>query len=454
MNKDRNAEQYRYMTETPVHKLIITLGVPTIISTLISTIYNLADTYFVGSISTSASGAVGIVFSLMAVIQAFGFMYGHGSGTNLSKHLGMKDIETGKRYAATGFYLSLLSGLIITILGLLFLDPFMRLLGSTETILPYSREYGIYILLAAPLLASSCVLNNLLRYEGKAFFAMIGLCTGGLLNIFGDFILINIFHLGVTGAGISTAVSQLISFIILLVPFLRKITITSFHPKYITLKKEVILRIFYNGSPSLIRQGLQSVSGMFLNHIAGLYGDAAIAALSIMNRITNFLFCVTIGLGQGLQPVSAFNFGAKFYSRVKDAFWFGLKLSVVLVLILGVFSFGFAEQLITLFRDDPEVIMIGTKALRYECLILPAICFSTFANMLFQSIGQGKIAAFLASLRSGLCLIPSLFILTSLFGLTGLQLTYPVSDLSAGLISVYPVMKFLKNLPEDGMDLY
>ena len=216
---EREKIQYKKMTETPIPKLIIKLGIPTTLSMLVTSIYNMADTFFLSSYGNSASGAVGIVFGLMAILQAFGFMFGQGSGSLASRALGAKDVERASKYSSTGFFAAVMSGAIIAVFGIIFIDPFMYLLGSTDTILPYAREYAIYILIAAPFLCSSCVLNNVLRFEGQAALATIGLASGGILNIFGDWILMKVFDLGVTGAGISTAVSQFISFMILLIMF-------------------------------------------------------------------------------------------------------------------------------------------------------------------------------------------------------------------------------------------
>lgn len=212
----REKKQFEKMTQTPIPKLVIQLGIPTTISMLVTSVYNMADTYFIGKYGTSASGAIGVVFGLMAIIQAFGFMYGQGAGSISSRALGAKDQKLASRYSSTGFFAALFTGVLIMALGLLFINPLMRLLGSTETILPYARTYAVFILIAAPFMCASCVLNNVLRFEGQALFAMVGLASGGLLNIFGDWLLMARFELGVLGAGISTAVSQSISFFILL----------------------------------------------------------------------------------------------------------------------------------------------------------------------------------------------------------------------------------------------
>lgn len=440
--------QFKKMTETPVSKLIIMLGIPTTISMLVTNIYNMADTYFVGKLGTSASGAVGIVFGLMAIIQAFGFMFGHGAGSIISRRLGAKDVESASRFASTSFACALAAGGGITVLGLLFLEPLMRLLGSTDTILPYAKTYASFILLAAPFMASSCVLNNILRYEGRAAFAMIGLTTGSILNIFGDWFLMMRLHMGVEGAGISTAVSQIISFLILLFMFLGGKTQSRLSIRWITRKPEEVLLICKTGLPSLMRQGLSSVSTMILNGQAGVYGDAAVAAMSIVNRICFFIFSIGLGIGQGFQPVSAFNYGAKRYDRVRGGFYFTWLAGEVLLGAIAVVGMFFPEQLVAFFRDDPEVITIGSVALSAQLISLFFQPLTVCSNMMFQSVGKNGRATFLSMLRSGLCFIPTILILSQTMGLTGVEIAQTVADILSFFIALPFVISFLKNLKD------
>lgn len=444
--QQKETDQYKKMTETPVSKLIIMLGIPTTISMLVTNVYNMADTYFVGRIGTSASGAVGIVFGLMAIIQAFGFMFGHGAGSIISRRLGAKDTESASRFASTSFAYSLLAGVVIMILGLIFLNPLMRLLGSTYTILPYARTYAIFILLAAPFMASSCVMNNILRYEGRAAFAMVGLTTGSILNIFGDWVLMVIFDFGIVGAGISTAVSQIISFLILLFMFLSGRTESKFSRKWITKDVNDVLLICKTGFPSLMRQGLSSVSTMLLNGQAGVYGDAAVAAMAIVNRISFFIFSAGLGIGQGFQPVSAFNYGAKKYDRVKKGFFFTLGAGEILMGIIAVAGMIYSSHLIGFFRNDYEVIEIGNRALMAQLIALFFQPLSICANMMFQSIGKNKTATFLSVLRSGLFFIPVLIILSQVMGLAGVEISQPVADIMTFAVSVPFTLRFFHEL--------
>ena len=452
IQEDRAQAQYRKMTETPIPKLVLTLGIPTTISMLVTNIYNMADTFFVGTLGTSASGATGVVFGLMGIIQAFGFMLGHGAGSNISRRLGSREVDKARMYAATSFYASLGAGLLILLFGFCFQDPLLRLLGSTDSILPYARDYSTWILLAAPAMAGSCVMNNILRYEGKATFAMCGLVSGGLLNILGDYLLIQVFSLGISGAGISTAVSQYISAGILLVPFVTKKVQSRVTPRFVSHRFHDLLTILTTGLPSMMRQGLGSISTMVLNGCAGPYGDAAIAAMSIVSRVMNFLFCIGLGVGQGFQPVSAFNYGAKKYSRTKNAALCTCFFSMMVLAVAAVFGWVFAGPIVTLFRDDPDVIAIGTFALQAHCIALCFLPLSVCGNMLFQSIGKSGRATFLASSRSGLFFIPIVLLLNWCMGLTGLQIAQAVADILSALVTLPLVWSFLRHLPPDGAE--
>ncbi len=442
-------ERYTMMIETPVNKLIPKLAVPTIISMLVTSIYNMADTFFVSQISTSASAAVGIVFSVQAMIQAIGFMLGMGSGNCISRTLGSRDDERAERIAATGFITALLIGALFTICGISMLNPLVRFLGATETIAPYAEEYGFYILLAAPVMMGSFVLNNLLRAQGYAFYSMIGITTGGIINMILDPILIFGFDMGIAGAAIATAMSQCISFGLLLFQTATRegcirIKLSKFTPKF-----NMYGPILHAGVPSLCRQGLASVATIVLNVAANPFGDAAIAAMSIVSRYMMFISSALIGFGQGFQPVCGFNFGAKRFDRVLESFWFCLKVAVILLTTLGAISFVGAEQILTLFRkDDLEVIAIGTVALRFQCMTMPLQAWIIMSNMLTQSIGYGFRASILSSGRQGICLIPPLLILPGIIGILGLQMAQAISDVLTSLIAVVIMVQIIKELKE------
>ena len=446
---EKNMEQYRLMTETPVSRLIIRLGIPTTISMLVTNIYNMADTYFVGTLGTSASGAVGVVFGLMAIIQACGFTFGHGAGSIISRRLGAKDNGTANLVASASFFSAIVVGGIITALGLLLSDPFLRLLGSTDTILPFARSYAFWILLASPLMTASFVLNNILRYEGKAALAMIGLTSGGLLNILGDWLFIRKMGMGIEGAGMATAFSQVISFSILLSMFLCKKTQSRISIKYLKGGIPHLKDIVATGFPSLMRQGLSSVATMLLNNLSGGYGDAAVAAMTIVNRICFFIFAVGLGIGQGYQPVCSFNYGAKKYNRVKKGFMFTWITGEILLSVLAVCGMALSGSLVGIFRDDPAVIEIGTFALRAQLISLFFMPLSICANMTYQSVGKNKGATFLSALRSGLVFIPAMYILSRVMGLTGIQISQTVTDVITFFVSVPFMVSFFRELPKE-----
>ena len=439
-------KQYIKMTETPIWKLIITLGIPTTISMMITNIYNMADTYFVSQISISASGATGIVFSVMAILQAFGFMLGHGAGSNISRQLGARNKDKATMFASTSFFMSILIGLVIMILGITFIEPLMYLLGSTDTILNDAKTYAFFIFIAGPAMTSGCVLNNILRYEGKAAFAMIGLTAGGILNMCLDPIFIFGLEMDIAGAGLATALSQYISTCILLVPFLTNKTVTKLSAQHVTKDFMDVRNILVVGSPSFFRQGLNSISTSILNVQAGVYGDAAIAAMSVVSRVSNLLFSFALGIGQGFQPVAAFNYGAKKYDRVKKGTFFTMGVGCTVLSILCILCFVNASFIIQLFRKEELIVSIGTTALRYLCCTLWMMSFTAVGNMLFQSIGESKKALFLSTLQNGLAFIPLIVILPNVIGLTGIQIAQPCATFITCCITLPLVFQFFKEM--------
>ena len=440
------------MLNMPVSRVIPQLAVPTIISMLITSIYNMADTFFVSQLGTSASGAVGVIFSAMAIIQAVAFTIGMGSGTNVSQALGAGDEDTAQRYVSMAFFTALGVGVALAAAGLSSIDWLVRFLGATETIAPYAKDYATYIFYAAPFMMCSLVMNNLLRFEGLSIYGMVGITTGGILNMVLDPLLIFGLGLGTAGAAIATAISQFVSFMILLIMTNTRAAAISIHPRNFRPTARMYGRIFYMGLPSLGRQGIASISTILLNNAAGLYGDAAIAAMSIVSRFIMFINSTVIGFGQGFQPVCGYCYGAGRYSRVREAYAFCVKVSTIILLVLSVISFVFARPIVTVFwRDDPLVIEIGTFALRAQLLTLPLWGFITMSNMFTQSIGYGVRATIIATARQGIFLIPALLILPPLLGLRGIQIAAPVSDvltlfLAYGIVS--GIMRQLKAKPD------
>ena len=440
--------KYKRMTEPPVSKLICKLAVPCIISMLVTAFYNMADTYFVGMLkSNAATGAVGVVFSMMAIIQAVGFFFGQGSGTFISRELGKRNYQAAANMAATGFYGALVAGGLICLLGQIFLEPLAYLLGSTPTILPYTEAYLRVILLGAPWMAATMVLNNQLRFQGSASYAMIGTVTGAVINIALDPIMIFTMDLGVAGAGWATIISQFISFCLLYIGCSKGSNIP-IQIRNVQVKWSYFQAIIQGGLPSLARQSLSSIATICLNHAAQPFGDAAIAAMGVVQRISMFCASTMLGFGQGFQPVCGFNYGAKLYHRVKEGFWFCVKISTAFLLGVGVLGFLCAPQLIALFRDDPEVIACGAAAFRFQCVMFWSHGFIVMSTMMQQSMGLTGSATFLSVARQGLFFTPLVLILSAALGLTGIQMAQASADLLTLICTIPVQIKVLRSLSD------
>ncbi|MBR0215650.1 MAG: MATE family efflux transporter [Clostridia bacterium] len=444
----RASSQYNRMTEESIPRLIVRLSIPTILSMLVTNIYNLVDTAFVGQLGTSESAAVGIVFGFMSILQAVGFMFGQGAGSITARLLGARDDRNASRVASTGIVCSVLLGAIISLTAFPLHHWIILTLGSTETIYPHARSYLLTILVAAPFMTGGYTLNNLLRYEGKASLGMIGLMSGAILNIALDPILMFVLHMGVAGAALATAASQVISFLILLSMFLRGRTVTRLSLKQFDPRPRVIGDIMTTGLPSMLRQVLNSVASILLNSSAAVYGDAAVAAMSIVGRISFFVFALALGIGQGFQPVCAYNYGAKKYLRLRSAYRVTVMLSEAILIVSAVLTLLFSGNLIAVFRNDPDVISIGTRALQLQMITILFLPFSMSTEMLYQSTGHRLGASFLSSARSGLFFIPSLILLSRLRGLAGIQEAQPLAYLLAFPLALFFMLRFMRRLPK------
>lgn len=432
----RTKDNFKYLTTAPVPKVIMTLAVPTIVSMLVTSFYNIADTYFVGKINTQSTAAVGIVFSVMSIIQAVGFFFGHGSGNYISRKLGAKEDEAASRMAATGFFLALSLGVILMLLGLLLLRPLSYALGSTPTILPYTERYLGIILLGSPFMIASLVLNNQMRFQGNAAYAMVGIVAGAATNVILDPILIFVCDLGISGAAIATVISQVFSFCLLFYMGRREGNIR-IHYRNFTFSWSFVKEIIGGGTPSLARQGLASISTIFLNVSAGNYGDAAIAGMSIVSRIGMFINSFLIGFGQGFQPLCGFNYGAGLYARVRQGFWFSVKVGFIFLLCCSVAGMGYAEEIVALFRKgDPLVIETGSAALRWQLITYPLGAWIILSNMMLQTIRKSVRATILSSARQGLFFIPLIFILPHYLGLQGVEMCQAVSDMFTFVLAI------------------
>ena len=447
--EEQRQQKFDRMTKTPIPRLIGELAVPTIISMLVTSFYNMADTFFVGKINTSATAAVGIVFPLMAMIQAFGFFCGHGSGNYISRQLGAHNFEDASKMSATGFVSAFVLGLGILVVGFLFTDPLLHIMGSTETILPYARSYMRIILIGAPYMTASLVLNNQLRFQGSAFYSMIGITTGAVLNLVLDPLFIFVLDMGVAGAALATIISQFVSFCLLIAGTFRggnlRLNLRDFSPSL-----KYYQNIVKGGAPSLFRQGLGSFATVCLNLMAGPYGDAAIAAMSIVTRISQFAASVVIGFGQGFQPVCGFNYGAKLFKRVQEGFWFCVKFCTSVLLVAAVCGWIFSPNLIGIFlKTDPLVIEYGSQALRLQALTFPLVGWITIANMMLQTIGKTVKASLLAMSRQFLFFVPVILTLPGFLGILGVQLSQPIADFCSFLLAVPLSISVLREMSHE-----
>lgn len=441
-------DNYTFLTHAPVHKVIVSMAVPTIISMLVTSIYGMVDTYYVGKINTQSTAAVGISFSVMTIIQAIGFFFGHGSGNYISRCLGSKETDKAACMAATGLVYSFSFGLLLTLVGIIFLKDICLFLGSTETILPYTERYLGIILAGAPFMTSSFTLNNQMRFQGNARYAMYGILSGVLLNVVLAPVLIFYFCLGITGAAVATLISQTMSFFILL-NMTRHSGNIAIRLKNYSPSVKLVKEILAGGTPSLSRQGLASVATIMLNISAGAYGDAAIAGMSIVNRISNFVYAGIVGLGQGFQPLCGFCYGAKLYDRIHEGYMFCVKIGTVFFVILAITGFLFTSPIISEFRDDPHVIAVGCAAFRWQLVAYPLIAVIILTNMLSQTARKPIRANIVAAARSGLFFIPAVIILPKFFGLAGVEMSQAVSDACSFLLSVPVAWSVFRDMKKD-----
>ena len=452
----KKQDQYYEMANAPISKIIPKLAVPTIISMLVTSIYNMADTFFVSQLGTSASGAVGIIFSAMAIIQALAFMIGMGTGNFIARMIGAGNRKLAEELASIAFFTGFGVGLVIAVIGNANIGQLVRMLGSTETIAPYAEAYASYIFVAAPFMICSFIMNNLLRFQGKALFAMVGITTGGVLNMVLDPIFIFGLDMGTAGAALATGLSQFISLCILLFMCNSREECISIHPKKFKPTLAIYGEIIHGGLPSLGRQGIASIATIIMNTMAQPYGDAAIAAMSIVNRFMMFVGSAMIGFGQGYQPVCSYCFGARLYDRVKKACVYCVKVSTIFLLAVSVIGLIFSGNIIQMFRkDDLEVIRIGTLALRLQLLTMPLQGLVVMGgNMTPQSIGYGIRATIVSTARQGWLLIPILLCTVPVFGVLGIQMAQPIADVGTFILAAVVTKGIFKDLDRKKAEMF
>ena len=429
------------MTETPVPRLVVRLAIPSMISMVVTAFYNVVDTAFIGHLSTEATAGIGISFAYMVFIQAIGFFFGHGSGNYISRSLGARQFSQAGTMAAVGFFSPIILGTIAALICLPLLPQLATLLGAPANVVPYACNYLRYILIASPFMMSALTLNNQLRLQGNARFGMIGIVSGAILNIALDPLFIYIFKLGVSGASLATAISQLFAWFLLLRGTMKgesvHIRLSNFKPSWAAYRE-----ILAGGLPSLFRQVFNCTSVIMLNYAAAHFApigqeDSSVAAFAVVSRTTMFAYSLILGFTQGFQPVCGFNYGARLYARVKQSYLFTLAVTTSMLTVLSLLGYLFAPQIVAIFRsEDPVLLDIGIQALRWQCVVFPLCTLATATNMLFQNIRLTFPATLLAIGRQGLFFIPALIILPHHLGLQGVEMSQAVADLCTCLLAI------------------
>ena len=449
---ERERKQFVKMTQTPMPKLIISLGIPTTLSMMVTSLYNLADTYFVSLLGNdSVTAAVSNLLALMSIIQAIGFTFGMGSGAIVSRLLGKRDREGADKVTSSAFFIALASGLLILTFGFIFLTPMLKLFGSVNPeVLAYSKQYARFVLISAPFMCMSFVMNNVLRAEGKAVFSMIGLIAGAVINVILDPILIFSAGLGVTGAALATCISQIISFGVLLTMFLIRKTVVRLRVRSISREFSVYGEIIGTGFASFCRQILASLCTVFLNNAAYTYGgEAAQAAFGVVQKVFMLAFSLALGIGQGYQPVLGYNYSAKRFDRVKSAYLFTLGFSTSIMMAFASVCAIFAPNVMQMFSLSETATDIGTLTLRFQCMCMPLLPLNFMASVTYQAIGSKAIASVLSVSRQGLFYIPAVLILPRVLELLGVQSCQAISDFFAFIFAIPFTILFFRSLKRE-----
>lgn len=437
------------MLSEPMYKVIPKMAVPTVISMLVSALYNLVDTYFVSFLGTAATGAVGVNASLENFIMMAGSFLAIGANSYIARLLGAKQEKKASQVLSTSFFTALITGTLVMICGLIWMHPLVNLLGAHGEVEKFAMDYAGYVLYAAPFMAASFVMNQCLRSEGSAVFSMIGILAGSIINIGLDPLFIFVFGWGIKGASAATAISKVISFVILLWPYLRRHSMLRLNPKNICYSRDICTEVFKMGSPSLLRNGLSTVAGILLNNIAGGYSDAALAAISVTNRIIMFLTYAVLGFGQGFQPVAGFNWGAKRYDRVRKAYRFSSVAGVISISVISLFVALFSKQLIALFTEtDAEMMRIGSLSIILQCAAMPIHAWVIVVNMLYAGTGKAFGAITLGITRQGICFFPIVWLLPRLFGVNGIAAVQAAADALSLFVAIPFAVSILRKLKQ------
>ena len=437
------------MLNEPISRIIPKMAVPTIVAFLITSIYSLADTYFVSSLGTNATAAVSVNSSLDQLIMMCGSMLAVGANSYIARLLGQGNEKKASQVLSTAFFTAMGIGALLMIFGNLFMIPMVRLLGATPTCEQHSVDYATYVLFAAPFMAANFVMNQCLRSEGSATLSMIGMGIGGILNVILDpiFIMPWGLNMGVAGASLATAISKLVSFAVLVFPYLSRrsllhLSIRNFHPS-----KDIVTKVISVGSSSMFRSGLAVVSAIALNSIAGSISDSVLAAIGVCNKVMMFPFSIILGFGTGFQPVAGFNWGANRYDRVQESYRFCSKVALLGSLFMAIIVGVFADTFVLIFAGtDAEMRRIGVICMVSQCIALPVHGWVAIVNMLCAGLGNAKGALALSTARQGTCFLPILYPIAFFFGAYGIACVQAVADILTLLLAVPIIRKTKKNI--------
>ena len=456
MNDQQSQKQLmrrNQMLNDPISRVIPRMAIPTIVAFLINSVYSLADTYFVSSLGTSATAAVSVNASLDQLIMMAGSMLAVGANSYIARLLGRGEDDKASRVLSTAFFLAFFLGLTLAVVGNIFMVPMVRLLGATPTCEQYSIDYATYVLLAAPFMAANFVMNQCLRSEGSATLSMVGMGFGGVLNCFLDPIFIFVFDMGVAGASLATAISKLVSFCILIFPYLTRRSLLRLSIREFRPSRDILSSIVSVGSSSMFRSGLSVVSAIVLNSIAGGISDSVLAGIGVCTKVMMFPFSIILGFGNGFQPVAGFNWGAKRFDRVEESYRFSAKValigSAVLALIVGFLS----DAIIVAFAGtDPEMRRVGNICMISQCVALPIHAWVAVVNMLCAGLGNARGAVALSTARQGSCFLPIVFPMAWLFGSYGVATVQATADVLSLLLAVPILSRMKKQITQAKLD--
>lgn len=435
----------------PIPKALLAMGLPTMIGMMINALYNLVDAYFVGGLGTAQMGAISVAFPLGQVVVGLGLLFGNGAASYISRLLGTGEKETANKVASTALYSSLCVGAVIIICTVIFLNPVLKMLGATESIMPYAVTYTSIYIISSIFNVFNVTMNNIVTSEGAAKTTMFALLTGAALNMILDPVFIYVLDLGVAGAAIATAISQIVSTSVYLTYIFRKKSVFNFSIKECCYSKEIVSEVLKIGIPTLVFQLLTSLSIALINMQTKVYGDSVIAAMGVVTRVISMGSLMVFGFIKGFQPIAGFSYGAKKYDRLHEAIKISILWSTIFCIIFGAGAALFSSSIISGFtKGDMEMIHAGQKALRANGLSFLLFGFYTVYSSLFLALGKAKEGFILGACRQGICFVPVVLLLPMAWGIHGILYAQPIADVISAIVTVFMALHLHKELNKAG----